>query len=93
MDLRQSRIAAYMEDNARRLRAAELRIASADGIAAEVVARLRGLAAAARIGEQGSLEELDRTLSVLEERIFAALLTAAPEETLVARCASRPGGT
>ena len=78
-----ARIAAYMEENAAKIDAAELR-APADGVAAEVVMRLRGLAAAARIGEQGSLEELDRTLSVLEEKIFAALLTAAPEETLVA---------
>ena len=31
-----------------------------------------------------SLEELDRTLSVLEEKLFAALLTAAPEHELVA---------
>ena len=30
-----------------------------------------------------SLEELDRTLSVLEEKLFAALLTSAPEEELV----------
>jgi hypothetical protein len=30
-----------------------------------------------------SLEELDRTLSVLEEKIFAALLTLAPEAELV----------
>jgi hypothetical protein len=77
------RIAAYMEENAAKIEAAQLR-APADGVAAEVATRLRGLAAAARIGEQGSLEELDRTLSVLEEKIFAALLTAAPEETLVA---------
>jgi hypothetical protein len=31
-----------------------------------------------------SLEELDRTLGVLEEKMFAALLTLAPEEELVA---------
>jgi len=30
------------------------------------------------------LEELDRTLSVLEEKMFAALLTSVPEEELVA---------
>ncbi len=30
-----------------------------------------------------SLEELDRTLCVLEEKMFAALLTSAPEEELV----------
>ena len=43
--------------------------------------RLRELAA----GVTGqSLEELDRTLGVLEERLFAALLLATSEETLVA---------
>jgi hypothetical protein len=31
-----------------------------------------------------NLEELDRTLTVLEEKLFAALLTAVPEEQLVA---------
>jgi hypothetical protein len=29
-----------------------------------------------------SLEELDRTLTVLEEKMFAALLTSAPEEEI-----------
>jgi hypothetical protein len=31
-----------------------------------------------------SLEELDRTLCVLEEKMFAAILTSAPEQELVA---------
>jgi len=31
-----------------------------------------------------SLEELDRTLSALEEKMFSALLTSTPEEELVA---------
>jgi hypothetical protein len=77
------RIAAYLEENAAKIEAAALR-APADGVAAEVVVRLRGLALTARTSAAGSLEELDRTLSVLEEKIFAALLTAAPEDELVA---------
>ncbi len=76
------RIASYLEENAAKMEAGELR-APAGGVAGEVAVRLRELAAAARAGEQGSLEELDRTLSVLEEKIFAALLTAATEEELV----------
>jgi hypothetical protein len=78
-----ARIAAYLEENAAKMEAAALR-APADGVAAEVAARLRGLGTTARAGAGGSLEELDRTLSVLEEKIFAALLTAAPEDELVA---------
>jgi hypothetical protein len=34
--------------------------------------------------EHASLEDLDRTLTVLEEKLFAALLTATPEDQLVA---------
>jgi hypothetical protein len=41
------------------------------------------LAAGLRVEPAHSLEELDRTLSVLEEKMFAALLTAAPEDELV----------
>jgi SOS-response transcriptional repressor LexA len=35
-------------------------------------------------GGSQSLEDLDRTLTVLEEKLFAALMTAASEEQLVA---------
>jgi hypothetical protein len=42
--------------------------------------RLRELAA----NVPGSLEELDRTLTVLEEKLFAAILASAPEVELVA---------
>jgi hypothetical protein len=45
---------------------------------------LRALATGLRVEPMRSLEELDRTLSVLEEKLFAALLTAAPEQDLVA---------
>ena len=37
-----------------------------------------------RVEPVPSLEELDRTLSVLEEKMFAALLTSTSEEELVA---------
>jgi len=36
-----------------------------------------------RAAPASSLEDLDRTLTVLEEKIFAALLTSAPEQELV----------
>jgi hypothetical protein len=57
--------------------------APADAMAAEVAARLRALAVGLQAEPGLSLEELDRTLTVLEERLFAALVTAAPEEEMV----------
>ncbi len=77
------RVILYLKDNAAQIEAAAL-VSPADNVAAEVVVRLRALAAELHIEPARSLEELDRTLSVLEERLFAALLTAAPEQELVA---------
>jgi len=57
--------------------------APADEVAAEVAGRLRALAAGLKMEPVRSLEELDRTLTVLEEKLFAALLTAASEDELV----------
>jgi len=48
---------------------------------AAVAARLRELAA--EVNEQ-NLEDLDRTLTVLEEKMFAGLMASAPEDELVA---------
>jgi hypothetical protein len=76
------RVGLYLEENARLIETARL-AAPADEVAAEVVSRLRALAAGLRVEPVRSLEELDRTLSVLEEKLFAALLTAASEEELV----------
>ena len=76
------RVGRYLEENAAVMEGAEL-LTPADGVAAEVAGRLRVLAAGVRAEPAGSLEELDRTLSVLEEKMFAALLTAAPEDELV----------
>ena len=52
----------------------------ADTVAAEIAQRLRALAVGLHVEPAISLEELDRTLTVLEEKLFAALLTAAAEE-------------
>ena len=76
------RVGRYLEENAAVIEGAKLN-APADGVASEVVGRLRALAAGLRVEKVQSLEELDRTLTVLEEKLFAALLTAAPEEELV----------
>jgi hypothetical protein len=76
------RVAQYLEQNAGVIEAAKLN-PPADAIVVEVSGRLRALAAGLRAEPVRSLEELDRTLSVLEEKMFAALLTSAPEDELV----------
>lgn len=67
------RVQAFLEKNAAELEALEIEPA--------VVSRLRELAATA---SEVPLEDLDRTLTVLEDKIFASLLVSAPEQELVA---------
>ncbi|GGG63552.1 hypothetical protein [Edaphobacter dinghuensis] len=76
------RVGRYLEATAAAVESAALN-APADGVAAEVAGRLRALALGLVAEPAMSLEELDRTLTVLEEKLFAALLTAAPEDELV----------
>jgi hypothetical protein len=76
-------ITKYLEQNATALEAVKLN-PPANTTADEVVGRLRSLAAGLRAQPVQSLEELDRTLSVLEDKMFAALLTSASEDELVA---------
>jgi hypothetical protein len=75
-----ARIGRYLHATANAVTAANLP-PPADATAAEVAARLRELSGT--LASEGSLEVLDRTLSVLEEKLFAALLTASPEDQLV----------
>ncbi len=75
------RVARYLEENASAMEAAKLN-PPAEPVVAEVARRLRALAVGLRADPSGSLEELDRTLTILEQKIFAALLTASDEETL-----------
>jgi hypothetical protein len=77
------RVSLYLEDNALQIEAAIL-ASPADEVAEEVSARLHALAMGLRVEPVRSLEELDRTLSVLEEKLFAALVTSAPEQELLA---------
>ena len=77
------RVARFLGANAASIESANLQ-SPADTTAAEVTARLKTLAAELRSQPAHSLEELDRTLSVLEEKLFAALLTATHEDQLVA---------
>ena len=72
------RIAAHLDASARALEAAAIAPEAMTAIAE----RLRTLAAPAAL-EAVNLEELERTLTALEEKLFAVLTTCAPEELLV----------
>jgi hypothetical protein len=81
----QERVAAHLELAASALDAATV----APEACAATARRLRQLAAEAYAAEPEDaathdLEALERTLTVLEEKLFAALTAAAPEELLVA---------
>ena len=54
-----------------------------DGVLSTTAARLRELAAAMRSPTPPALDDLDRTLTVLEEKLFAALQSSATEQELV----------
>jgi hypothetical protein len=76
----QERVAAHLEAAAAALDAAT----AAPEACAGTAARLRELGAACGIDNQShDLEMLERTLTVLEEKLFAGLTAAAPEELLV----------
>jgi len=75
-------VARFLESNADALDAAELET-PADAVTHETATRLRAMAAELRDKPALSLEDMDRNLTVLEEKIFAALMTAAPEAELL----------
>jgi hypothetical protein len=75
------RVAEHLEAAAAALEAAEV----ASEACSATAARLRALAADVRANAEGThdMEALERTLTVLEEKLFAALTSAAPEDLLV----------
>jgi hypothetical protein len=78
----QERVSAHLEAAAAVLDAATV----APEACTSTAARLRELAVEARAGNEGEmldLEALERILTVLEEKLFATLTAAAPEELLV----------
>ena len=77
------RVARYLEDNAAAVESAELLQPGADGLRQETARRLRELALEMRGQTPLALDELDRTLTVLEERLFAAVMSSAPEDEMV----------
>ena len=80
--LERQRIVAYLEENAAKLRNATLAGLAAQ-TAAEIADRLTALAASLA-EEAPNLEDLERHLTVLEEKLLNALLATAPEEELAA---------
>lgn len=75
-------IAAFLEKNASALEKATLPD-SATVVAKQHVQALRELASVARESTGSTLEDLERRLTVMEERLQAALLAASPDEQLV----------
>jgi hypothetical protein len=75
----QDRIAAHLESCAKALHAATLQHIALQ----ELAQRLIELANQVRSAEP-KLEDLERNLTVMEEKLFAVLITAAPEPDLVA---------
>ena len=75
-------IAAFLEKNASALEKATLPD-SATVVAKQHVEALRELASVVRESTGSTLEDLERRLTVMEERLQAALLAASPDEQLV----------
>jgi len=82
-----SEIVAFLRRNAEQLEAAKL--PTAKGVSGPVLARetadtLRELAADLNNGPASRLEDLERRLTVLEEKLLAVLLAATPDQEIVA---------
>ena len=76
-------LAAYFERNAARLEAAKVPEA-VRLLLAEDAATLRRLAGEVRQTPPQSLEDLERLMTVMEEKLFASLLTSSKDEELAA---------
>ena len=84
--LRPQAVAEFLETNAEDLRAAaEKAPASANAVAKQTEDTLREMAEWLRSGDPKlvKLEQVERRLTVLEEKLFAALLAASPEAELL----------
>ena len=74
-------VAAFLQQNADTIQKAAASLAAGvQPVASATAETLRELAAKA----QSSLEELERRLTIMEEKLFASLLAATPDEQLVA---------
>ena len=77
------RVATFLDQNAQALEATSLPDETSDAVRATIAARLRELSASMRGPSPPALDDLDRTLTVLEEKLFAALQSSATEQELV----------
>ena len=75
-------IVAFLEKNAAAVEKADVP-ASVSALKKESAATLRDLAGGFRANPRVKLEELERRLTVLEEKLFAALLAATPDDDLL----------
>jgi len=78
------RVARFLDENAKAVEASAMEQAAAETVRVETLRRLRELAAVMRGDTPMPLDELDRTLTVLEEKLFAALFSASSEDEIVA---------
>jgi hypothetical protein len=78
------RVARFLQRNAQALETSSPLPADADAIRQATSRRLHELAMEMRGASPLPLDELDRTLTVLEERLLAALLNVCPEKEIVA---------
>jgi hypothetical protein len=75
-------VAEFLHRNAEQLEHAELP-ASAQSLAREAAKTLSSLAESLSQGTPVNMEDLERRLTVAEEKLFAALLAATPDEALL----------
>ncbi len=79
--LDQSAVTEYLTRNASRLDQLQLP-GSAQALAQQTAATLLGLAESLALGTAVQMEDLERRLTIAEEKLFAALLAATPDEAL-----------
>lgn len=87
-------VAAFLRRNAGLLESAHLPNGAGNPVhemAADCAATLRKLAQEITTTQSARLEDLERHLTVLEEKLFAAVLTATPDEDIVAVRAQADG--
>jgi hypothetical protein len=80
--LDQSEVTAFLMRNAGQLEHVQLP-ESAQKLAKETAATVHSLAVALSQGASAHMEDLERRLTVAEEKLFAALLAATPDEALL----------
>ena len=81
--LEPERITSFLRRNAESLGAAALPENAAKALVQQAAKSLRELAAEVENNSPPRLEDLERRLTVMEEKLFAALLTSIPDEEIV----------